>query len=46
MASHSLRPPIAIEDCDPDFCVAIERAAERVRRAVDRAVSRLRAAND
>jgi putative sigma-54 modulation protein len=41
---HAAGRSIAIEDCDPDLYVAIDRAAERARRAVDRAVSRLRAA--
>lgn len=36
--------PIVIEELDPDMYVAIDHAAERVGRAVERALARLRAA--
>lgn len=36
--------PISIEEIDPDMYAAIDRAAERTGRAVERALARLRAA--
>lgn len=41
---HAAGRPITIEELDPDMYAAIDRAAERVGRAVERALARLRAA--